>query len=170
MERGPLALFAAIIAVGLGPALWLGAQLAVVGTLPIAPPPVSAEYDTAETARPGTGSKPSRGSPPLADTDTDTAAKPRYVPAGPPAHRPGGSGGGVPSVPPPPPPTSAPPKPGPEPEPSKSASPEPQTSSAPTGPDGPTPQPDGPQTSGPAVSAAPAPLLAVRRAAAGARL
>ncbi|GIE29145.1 hypothetical protein Ait01nite_021900 [Actinoplanes italicus] len=34
MERGPLALFGAIIAVGLGPALWLGAQLGAVNLAP----------------------------------------------------------------------------------------------------------------------------------------
>ncbi|MEU4694194.1 hypothetical protein [Actinoplanes sp. NPDC023714] len=34
MERGPLTLFGAIVAVGLGPALWLGAQL---GTVTVAP-------------------------------------------------------------------------------------------------------------------------------------
>ncbi|MEU8814681.1 hypothetical protein [Actinoplanes sp. NPDC048796] len=34
MERGPLALFGAIIAVGLGPALWMGVQL---GTMPTSP-------------------------------------------------------------------------------------------------------------------------------------
>lgn len=34
MDRGPLALFGAIIAVGVGPALWLGAQL---GTADLAP-------------------------------------------------------------------------------------------------------------------------------------
>ncbi|MBG0567641.1 hypothetical protein [Actinoplanes aureus] len=34
MERGPLALFGAIVAIGLGPALWLGAQL---GTVKLAP-------------------------------------------------------------------------------------------------------------------------------------
>ncbi|WP_328466096.1 hypothetical protein OHA21_45335 [Actinoplanes sp. NBC_00393] len=35
MERGPLALFGAIVAIGVGPALWLGAQL---GTVDLAPP------------------------------------------------------------------------------------------------------------------------------------
>ena len=35
MDRGPLALFAAIVAVGLGPAMWLGAQF---GRIEVAPP------------------------------------------------------------------------------------------------------------------------------------
>ena len=39
MERGPMALFGAIVAVGLGPALWLGAQLSVVNTIPSVPAP-----------------------------------------------------------------------------------------------------------------------------------
>ena len=34
MERGPLRLFGAILAVGLGPALWLGAQLGVANRPP----------------------------------------------------------------------------------------------------------------------------------------
>ncbi|MBB2948024.1 hypothetical protein FB565_007795 [Actinoplanes lutulentus] len=34
MERGPLTLFGAIVSVGLGPALWLGAQLGTVNVAP----------------------------------------------------------------------------------------------------------------------------------------
>src|SRR3982751_6844175 len=42
MERGPLALFGAIVAVGLGPALWMGVQLgAVQQQSPLRPPVVS---------------------------------------------------------------------------------------------------------------------------------
>ena len=37
MERGPMALFAAIIAVGLGPALWLGAQFGQIPPGPAVP-------------------------------------------------------------------------------------------------------------------------------------
>ena len=45
MERGPLALFGAIVAVGVGPALWMGVQLgAVQGNSP-ARPPVVREQD-----------------------------------------------------------------------------------------------------------------------------
>jgi len=41
MERGPIALFSAIVAVGLGPALWLGVQFGSVGVTPHRPPAVS---------------------------------------------------------------------------------------------------------------------------------
>ncbi|MEU4419361.1 hypothetical protein AB0F81_01965 [Actinoplanes sp. NPDC024001] len=34
MERGPLTLFGAIVAIGVGPALWLGAQLGAVNVAP----------------------------------------------------------------------------------------------------------------------------------------
>ena len=43
MERGPMALFGAIVAVGLGPALWLGAQFGNVTVVPGAPPAVVGE-------------------------------------------------------------------------------------------------------------------------------
>ncbi|WP_221325939.1 hypothetical protein [Actinoplanes sp. L3-i22] len=38
MERGPMALFGAIVAVGLGPALWLGVQLSTDDVPPRTPP------------------------------------------------------------------------------------------------------------------------------------
>ena len=41
MERGPVALFSAIVAVGLGPALWLGVQFGGVEVEPNRPPAVS---------------------------------------------------------------------------------------------------------------------------------
>jgi hypothetical protein len=41
MERGPVALFSAIVAVGLGPALWLGVQFGNVEVAPNRPPAVS---------------------------------------------------------------------------------------------------------------------------------
>jgi len=41
MERGPLALFGAIIAVGLGPAMWLGAQFGHTTTLQPSKPPAA---------------------------------------------------------------------------------------------------------------------------------
>jgi hypothetical protein len=43
MERGPMALFGAIIAVGLGPAMWLGAQFGNAGDVPSSPPAVRSE-------------------------------------------------------------------------------------------------------------------------------
>jgi hypothetical protein len=43
MERGPMALFGAIVAVGLGPAMWLGAQFGGAIDLPDSPPAVTSE-------------------------------------------------------------------------------------------------------------------------------
>ena len=43
MERGPMALFGAIVAVGLGPALWLGAQFGNVTVTPGSPPAIVGE-------------------------------------------------------------------------------------------------------------------------------
>jgi hypothetical protein len=40
MDRGPVALFGAIVAVGLGPALWLGAQFGTATVTPDRPPAV----------------------------------------------------------------------------------------------------------------------------------
>jgi hypothetical protein len=40
MERGPMALFGAIVAIGLGPAMWLGAQFGQVTLTPERPPAV----------------------------------------------------------------------------------------------------------------------------------
>src|SRR4051812_17164221 len=45
MERGPLALFGAIIAVGLGPAMWLGVQFGDVGGVQTRPPAASVQQD-----------------------------------------------------------------------------------------------------------------------------
>jgi hypothetical protein len=45
MERGPLALFGAIIAVGLGPAMWLGAQFGNVTDAPSSPPAIRSEHN-----------------------------------------------------------------------------------------------------------------------------
>ncbi len=46
MQRGPMALFGAIIAVGLGPAMWVGAQLGTAVDLPARPPAVTSEHGT----------------------------------------------------------------------------------------------------------------------------
>ena len=48
MERGPLALFGALVAVGLGPALWLGAQFGAVQIEPHRPPVVSEQRPASE--------------------------------------------------------------------------------------------------------------------------
>ncbi|WP_433301624.1 hypothetical protein ACQP2F_06625 [Actinoplanes sp. CA-030573] len=44
MDRGPAALFGAIVAVGLGPAMWLGVQLGAVEVAPVRPPAVVGEH------------------------------------------------------------------------------------------------------------------------------
>jgi hypothetical protein len=49
MERGPVALFGAIVAVGLGPAMWLGAQFGSIGATPSSPPAVSSQLNPSQT-------------------------------------------------------------------------------------------------------------------------
>jgi hypothetical protein len=56
MERGPLALFGAILAVGIGPALWLGAQLSAVNLAPgQRPAPVDEQFPGADMDFGGAG-------------------------------------------------------------------------------------------------------------------
>jgi len=56
MQRGPLALFGAIVAVGLGPAMWLGAQFGEATLLPDRPPVVRSVTDNeVQTPRGGSG-------------------------------------------------------------------------------------------------------------------
>lgn len=52
MERGPLALFGAIVAVGLGPAMWLGAQFGHVSGIPQAPPAVTVQQNEQRVQEP----------------------------------------------------------------------------------------------------------------------
>jgi hypothetical protein len=84
MERGPMALFGAIIAVGLGPAMWLGAQFGNVSDVPSAPPAVRSEHrpDHAQDKGGAAGSAPED---PTAVLDTDPRAdiKPLNDPARP---------------------------------------------------------------------------------------
>ncbi|MEU7906709.1 hypothetical protein [Actinoplanes sp. NPDC049118] len=54
MDRGPMALFGAIVAVGLGPAMWLGAQFGQVTQTPDRPPAVTTVQQNS-TPRGGTG-------------------------------------------------------------------------------------------------------------------
>ncbi|MFI1989876.1 hypothetical protein [Actinoplanes sp. NPDC020271] len=57
MERGPTALFGAIVAVGLGPALWLGVQLSA-DDAPVRKPPATVRQQVpaaAETEQGGSG-------------------------------------------------------------------------------------------------------------------
>jgi hypothetical protein len=44
-----MALFGAIVAVGLGPAMWLGAQFGAMGATPTRPPSISSEQQSAPT-------------------------------------------------------------------------------------------------------------------------
>ncbi len=53
MERGPMALFGAIVAVGLGPALWLGAQFGTASVNPATPPAVVGEQRVDVDKAPG---------------------------------------------------------------------------------------------------------------------
>jgi hypothetical protein len=49
MERGPVALFGAIVAVGLGPAMWLGAQFGTVALTPNSPPAATSGQDPSQS-------------------------------------------------------------------------------------------------------------------------
>src|SRR6478672_10849061 len=55
MDRGPAALFGAIVAVGLGPAMWLGVRLGAVETAPVRPPVVSEHTAGSEQLVGGSG-------------------------------------------------------------------------------------------------------------------
>jgi len=44
MDRGPVALFGAIVAIGLGPAMWLGAQFGNIEVAPARPPATVGEH------------------------------------------------------------------------------------------------------------------------------
>jgi hypothetical protein len=57
MNRGPMALFGAIVAVGLGPALWLGAQFGVSDVSPTRPPAATIDQVQAPTGG-GAGAAP----------------------------------------------------------------------------------------------------------------
>jgi hypothetical protein len=73
MDRGPAALFGAIVAVGLGPAMWLGVRLGTVETAPVRPlPAVVGEHNSGpEQLLGGTGA----GDSPLADEPTIKATQ-----------------------------------------------------------------------------------------------
>ncbi|XVU26782.1 hypothetical protein ACQPZJ_06940 [Actinoplanes sp. CA-054009] len=78
MERGPLALFGAIIAVGLGPALWMGVQLGSMPTRPGQPPAVITDQQKVTNDQlvggTGAGEETSDGSP------VDTAPQGNVLP------------------------------------------------------------------------------------------
>lgn len=54
MERGPMALFSAIVAVGLGPAMWLGAQVGQARVITV-PPTIAVVERNADTEPGGRG-------------------------------------------------------------------------------------------------------------------
>src|SRR3954470_10110754 len=72
MDRGPAALFGAIVAVGLGPAMWLGVRLGAVDTTPTRPPVVGEHTAGPEQLVGGSGA----GDSPL-DGDETVKATPR---------------------------------------------------------------------------------------------
>jgi len=83
-HRGPVALFGAIVAIGIGPALWLGAQFGNLDVAPNRPPTVVSEQQ-ADKAPGGAGAAPEE---PVAEPTTRT----RYVPlSGTPSARPSSS-------------------------------------------------------------------------------
>jgi hypothetical protein len=121
MERGPMALFGAIVAVGLGPAMWLGAQFGSMGATPTRPPSVSSEQQGGPTqtqdagqgagaapqdpsiildTRPKANSKPLRRGP-----STSRSPSPSATPD--PSADPSGTGGPTPSDEPSTPPTES---------------------------------------------------------------
>jgi hypothetical protein len=71
MERGPMALFGAIIAVGLGPAMWLGAQFGVVDVTPARQNTTSIVDEARAPGGEGAGTVPDDG-PRVLDADADT--------------------------------------------------------------------------------------------------
>src|SRR4051812_17835430 len=58
MERGPMALFGAIVAIGLGPAMWLGAQFGQVTLSPDRPPAVTSVQNVQPRGGSGAGDAP----------------------------------------------------------------------------------------------------------------
>ncbi len=55
MERGPMALFGANVAIGLGPAMWLGAQLGETTLTPSRPPAMTVQQNTSPEPKGGSG-------------------------------------------------------------------------------------------------------------------
>lgn len=78
MERGPLALFGAIIAIGLGPAMWLGAQFGQVTLSPERPPAVTSVKNNVETPRGGSGAGDAPTEAEAIRTEPKSDTKPLY--------------------------------------------------------------------------------------------
>jgi hypothetical protein len=78
MERGPLALFGAIIAIGLGPAMWLGAQFGESTLTPQRPPAVTVQQNEVIPPQGGTGAGDTPTDPAqLINSDTQAGTAPR---------------------------------------------------------------------------------------------
>ncbi|MGK5681209.1 hypothetical protein [Actinoplanes sp. URMC 104] len=78
MERGPMALFGAIVAVGLGPALWMGVQLGAVQESPVQPPAVSEQRaeQAGQELLGGTGAGAAADDTPVTGTRPRSDARP----------------------------------------------------------------------------------------------
>ncbi|WP_306215452.1 hypothetical protein [Actinoplanes sp. RD1] len=76
MERGPLALFGALVAVGLGPAMWLGAQFGESTVTPERPPAVTVKQNEVLSPQGGTGAGDDVPADPLPVLGTTTAPDP----------------------------------------------------------------------------------------------
>jgi hypothetical protein len=102
MERGPVALFGAIVAVGLGPALWLGAQFGHLDATPTRTPTVVSEQNV---------KAPGGGGAAADEPETEPTRRTRYIPlSGTPSARPSSSataGADEPAAPPPSKPTAS---------------------------------------------------------------
>ncbi|SNY30512.1 hypothetical protein [Paractinoplanes atraurantiacus] len=80
MERGPLALFGAIIAVGLGPALWMGVQLGSMPTRPGQPPAVITDQQKVTNDQLVGGSGAGEATSDSDDSPVDTAPQVNVLP------------------------------------------------------------------------------------------
>jgi hypothetical protein len=128
MERGPLALFGAIIAVGLGPAMWLGAQFGSATDVPSSPPAVQSEQHARQNQNQDHGG--AAGSAPedptvILETKPRANIKPLETPAARPSSSSTGKARGKPST--------SPSASSPTPSPSEDASTPPTESTDPTG-------------------------------------
>ncbi len=74
MQRGPMALFGTIIALGLGPALWLGAQFGASDVAPVRPPAITVDQVPAPGGV-GAGAEPEDDiATDVVDTDVEVEA------------------------------------------------------------------------------------------------
>jgi hypothetical protein len=87
MDRGPMALFAALVAVGLGPAMWLGAQFGSAVETPSRPPVVTSEQNLengggagSAPEDPGDGTKPRGSTKPRVPSSADPSASATETP------------------------------------------------------------------------------------------